>query len=566
METSSFRRISEVILDEVLSWEPSYATQLGWHKYDDVLPDWSAHSHQHQLERMNAIVRDLSKMDRTSLSDDEQIDADLGIHFLKLRIFELDELRLKEKASMAAKEIGDALFFLFARDRPALEQRLLSITARLERVPAFIEMVQKEIKTPYGLWNEIQCETGDRLPSLLKEIEGLCDAECNDMKTMIRLKAAAKDATNAVEQHNNWLRKEVIPISSEEYSIGADLYRRYLLMKGFGVSAEETLHIAELHLEDVNRRKAEISKEIVGSGRPQDAIRKMRGDHPATSRDVLDGYRSSVQRARRFVEMNKLVTLPKGEQLSIIETPYFMRHLLAYAAQFEPGRFDDDMKGLFLVTPEDGTPALLEEHSYTSIENTSVHEGYPGHHLHGVCMNLHPSLIRPLCQSPDFAEGWALYCEEMMLSQGYNDNPMGRLMILNDIAFRIARQICDVKLSTGSMTVGKAAEFIAAQTETNMKAAESEAKSIMLSPTYFMSYFVGKLGVLQIRDDVERAMGAKFDLGFFHDSLIYSGCMPMSFMRRAVALRLKEKHGIRLDEPGETLYDYALRILKEKAA
>lgn len=566
METSSFRRISEAILDEVLSWEPSYATQLGWHKYDDVLPDWSAHSHQHQLERMNAIVRDLSKMDRTSLSDDEQIDADLGIHFLKLRIFELDELRLKEKASMAAKEIGDALFFLFARDRPALEQRLLSITARLERVPAFIEMVQKEIKTPYGLWNEIQCETGDRLPSLLKEIEGLCDAECNDMKTMIRLKAAAKDATNAVEQHNNWLRKEVIPISSEEYSIGADLYRRYLLMKGFGVSAEETLHIAELHLEDVNRRKAEISKEIVGSGRPQDAIRKMRGDHPATSRDVLDGYRSSVQRARRFVEMNKLVTLPKGEQLSIIETPYFMRHLLAYAAQFEPGRFDDDMKGLFLVTPEDGTPALLEEHSYTSIENTSVHEGYPGHHLHGVCMNLHPSLIRPLCQSPDFAEGWALYCEEMMLSQGYNDNPMGRLMILNDIAFRIARQICDVKLSTGSMTVGKAAEFIAAQTETNMKAAESEAKSIMLSPTYFMSYFVGKLGVLQIRDDVERAMGAKFDLGFFHDSLIYSGCMPMSFMRRAAALRLKEKHGIRLDEPGETLYDYALRILKEKAA
>jgi len=566
METSSFRRISEAILDEVLSWEPSYATQLGWHKYDDVLPDWSAHSHQHQLERMNAIVRDLSKMDRTSLSDDEQIDADLGIHFLKLRIFELDELRLKEKASMAAKEIGDALFFLFARDRPALEQRLLSITARLERVPAFIEMVQKEIKTPYGLWNEIQCETGDRLPSLLKEIEGLCDAECNDMKTMIRLKAAAKDATNAVEQHNNWLRKEVIPISSEEYSIGADLYRRYLLMKGFGVSAEETLHIAELHLEDVNRRKAEISKEIVGSGRPQDAIRKMRGDHPATSRDVLDGYRSSVQRARRFVEMNKLVTLPKGEQLSIIETPYFMRHLLAYAAQFEPGRFDDDMKGLFLVTPEDGTPALLEEHSYTSIENTSVHEGYPGHHLHGVCMNLHPSLIRPLCQSPDFAEGWALYCEEMMLSQGYNDNPMGRLMILNDIAFRIARQICDVKLSTGSMTVGKAAEFIAAQTETNMKAAESEAKSIMLSPTYFMSYFVGKLGVLQIRDDVERAMGAKFDLGFFHDSLIYSGCMPMSFMRRAAALRLKEKHGIRLDEPGETLYDYALRILKKKAA
>jgi len=514
---------------------------------------------------MGEIVDQLSRIDGTSLSGDELIDRDLAIHSLKLRIFELAELRMEEKASMAAREIGDSLFFLYTRNHPPLEQRLQSIAARLERIPAFMKTAQKLVKTPYRLWNEVQCETGDRLPKFLKDIEELCEARSQNKDITRRLKAAAKEAAAAIEEHNIWMRKDIIPGASEEYAIGPDLYKKYLLMKGFGVNADETLRIAELHLEDVNRRKVEISKKIVSSGRPQDAIRKMRSDHPATSKEALDGYRSSVLKARDYVKRKKLVTLPKGEQLSVIETPYFMRHVLAYAAQFEPGRFDEDMNGIFLVTPDDGNPALLEEHSYTSIINTSVHEGYPGHHLHGVCMNLHPSLMRPLFQSSDFAEGWALYCEDMMLSQGYNDSLLGRLMILNDIAFRIARQICDVKLSMSAMSVENAAEFIAAQTETNMNAATSEAKAIMLSPTYFMSYFVGKLGVLQMRDDVQRTMGARFNLRFFHDSLIYSGCMPMSFMRRAIALRMKEDYSMDLDEPRETLYQYALRVLDNRA-
>lgn len=291
----------------------------------------------------------------------------------------------------------------------------------------------------------------------------------------------------------------------------------------------------------------------------------MRCDHAATCEGVLKEYRNSVLKAKEFVEEKKLATIPEGERLHVLETPFFMRHLVAYAAQFEPGKFDNDMSGIFLVTPDDGNPALLEEHSHTTIVNTSVHEGYPGHHLHGVCMNTHPSLIRPLCQSPDFAEGWALYCEDMMLSQGYNDSPMEQLTILNDLAFRIARQMCDVKLSTNAMSLGQAAEFIAAQTETNLKAATSEAKSIMLNPTYFMSYFVGKLGILQIREDVQRLMGSRFNLKFFHDSLIYSGCMPMSFMRRAVAFEIKEKCGMDLREPTETLNEYAVRNLGGKA-
>lgn len=515
---------------------------------------------------MNDIVDELENIPEDSLSGDELIDRDLGLHFLKLRTFELAELRMAEKASMAAREIGDALFFLFTREYPPLEQRLQSIVARLEGVPTFVRDSQKMVKTPYRLWNEIQFETGDRIPRFLREIEVLCESKSKNRDTITALRAAVKDATAAIDEHNAWLRKDVIPSASDEYAIGPDMYRRYLLMKGFGVTADETLRMAELHLEEVNKMKKKVAKEIVSSGRPQEAIRKMRSEHPATSEEALDEYRSSIMKAREFIQKKKLVSLPDGEKLLVMETPFFMRHLTAYAAQFEPGKFDNDPKGIFLVTPDDGNPAFLEEHCHATIVNTSVHEGYPGHHLHGVCMNVHPSLIRPLYQSPDFAEGWALYCEDMMLSQGYNANPMGRLTILNDLAFRIARQICDVMVSMNAMSIEQAAEFISAQTETNMKSAMSEAKAIMLGPTYFTSYFVGKLGVLQIRDDAKRLMGARFDLRFFHDALIYSGCMPISFMRRSVALRIKDRYGLELGAPKESLYEYALRTLDRKAA
>jgi len=151
-----------------------------------------------------------------------------------------------------------------------------------------------------------------------------------------------------------------------------------------------------------------------------------------------------------------------------------------------------------------------------------------------------------------------------MLAQGYNNNPMGRLTIMNDLALRITRQICDVKLSMNTMSVEEAAQLIAAQTQTNISAAMTEAKSIMLSPTYFSAYFIGKLGVMQMREDVQRVLGSMFNLGFFHDSLIYSGCMPMSFMRRALALRIRQRYGLELSKQRESLYEYSLRTLLKK--
>jgi uncharacterized protein (DUF885 family) len=143
---------------------------------------------------------------------------------------------------------------------------------------------------------------------------------------------------------------------------------------------------------------------------------------------------------------------------------------------------------------------------------------------------------------------------------------MGKLTMLNDLGFRIARQICDVKIPMEGMSLDEAARLLVEETGTDIQAATSEAKAMTLSPTYYSSYFIGKLGVLQMKEDAQAALGVGFTLRFFHDSLIYSGCMPMTFMRKALSLRVKEKYGAELGPPKESIYDFAMRTLGKKGS
>ena len=561
MADSSFQDLARSIVDEVLSWDPSFATQLGWHKYDKMLPDPTVAAVKRQVERLSEFVSTLKRVDPSSLSGDQELDRELAIHYFSTRLFELTELRMHEKLSQASAEIGDSLFFIFVRDHPPFEQRLDSIIHRLEAVPEFIELSKPTVKTPYRIWNEIMYETGERLPHFLRDIEAISAAKSKDREAMARLRKAVRQAIESIQENNQWIASDVLPRSQNKYSIGPQLYRKYLAAKGYGVTPAETVELAEVHLDDTNKKKAEVAKKIVSSGNPNDALLKMRGDHAPTFEGVLKEYRESAAKAKQFVIEKGLVTVPDNEKLHILETPVFMRHLVPYAAQYEPGKFDGDRNGMFLVTPDEGNPSSLEDHSRVAIQNTTVHEAYPGHHLHGICANENPSYIRLLHGSPDFAEGWGLYTEDMMISEGYNDTHLGRLTTLNDLAFRLARQIADVKLSMNMMSLEGAADLLVKETGTDTRAAKAEAKAMALSPTYYVSYFIGKLGVLQMREDLEAVMGGRFSLKFFHDSLIYSGCMPNSFMRKALALKLKEKHGMTLGLPKESLFDFGMRRL-----
>ena len=250
-------------------------------------------------------------------------------------------------------------------------------------------------------------------------------------------------------------------------------------------------------------------------------------------------------------------------RLMVVETPRFMPHLAPLAAQYEPGKYTSDMTGYFLVTNDESNPDLMGEHCYASIANTAVHEGYPGHHLQGIRANQNPSHIRSLSTAACFAEGWALYCEKMMAMEGFRNTPVCKLAQLNDLVFRIVRVKADVSLARGTMTPDDVAELLTKETGMDAQAAIDEAVSYTYTLTTYLSYFIGMLKILQLRDDEEWALGTHFRLKDFHDSMLNAGCLPVHYMRRIEKLRLKREYGLDLPEPSETLLEFLERFVAQ---
>ena len=174
-----------------------------------------------------------------------------------------------------------------------------------------------------------------------------------------------------------------------------------------------------------------------------------------------------MERAKRFVLERRIAPLPIGERLEILDTPVFDRSALPYAAYQAPAPFDADPAGVFYVTPidirrpKDEQAAQLGAHCTPELPIIALHEGYPGHHLQMCHANKAATRLRRIVHSDVFAEGWALYCEELMWEQGYfTADPLTRLFQLRDLLFRACRVVLDASLHSGRMSPEQAVEYL----------------------------------------------------------------------------------------------------------
>lgn len=262
----------------------------------------------------------------------------------------------------------------------------------------------------------------------------------------------------------------------------------------------------------------------------------MKGDHPPTFEAALEAYREAMLRAKAHCIERDLVTVPPDERLTVVPTPTYLRRVIPFAAYFEPPKFDPQPSGIYVVTPAvDDNPTALREHYYASISNTSIHEAYPGHHLQLTVASRHPSLTRLLTDAPEFVEGWGMYSEQLMREHGFDDGPAFRLTMHTDAIWRACRIILDVRMHRGELSVEEATAFLIAETGFEAPNARAEVLRYTYTPTYQLSYLLGKVLILGLRADEERRLGDRFSLKAFHDALLAAGSIPISFHRRLLA-------------------------------
>ena len=524
--------------ESLVARRPVAATFLGRHDHDDRLGDISREEAEEDISQTRVYIASLEAFDPAGLSDSAAFELDIALWQARKDLFTTADLRAWERRPAAVDEIGDGLFALFARDFAPLSDRLEAIAGRLEEAPRVLAQQPDVLRgRRVARWDTLELESARQLPTFFGEIATAAERTWSEGDArQRRLRAAIAGARDALTTYEAWLSSTIDP-EGDAFALGSEAYDELVALRAFdGLTTDAILEIGEAQLAEQQAARVAVAAEIDPDASEPEVLARVKADHPMTFEDALQEYRVAMFRARDHLVEHDLVTIPDGERLEVIATPEYLRNVMPFAAYFDPPRFDRDPTGVYIVTPSvDGDPAAMREHNRASISNTSIHEAFPGHHLQLTAAITHPSLIRAIADAPEFTEGWGMYSEQVMREEGFDDAPPFRLMLHTDAIWRACRIILDVRLHRGEISVSDAIDFLIRHTGFERPNAVAEVERYTSTPTYQLSYLLGKVMILRLRADERRRLGAEFSLKRFHDALIYAGSLPVSFHRRLLA-------------------------------
>jgi uncharacterized protein (DUF885 family) len=543
-ERAEFYRLVEEFLQWLLAEEPSYATQLGVHVYDDRLADlrWErVEARTQRLERMAGRLAGFAPEGDTEWA----IDLALMQALIGGQIRNVRELDLYHRSPDVY--LGEMLFGpynLLLKEFAPLPERLASLAGRLAAVPGVVEAAQAQLRDVPGVWVRIALQSLEGGLGLFQHlIPALADHIANtDPLLALRLEQANGEAVAALEQFAHFLTVHVTQAPDEAFAVGEAVWNAK-------VREEQMLDLDADQIEAIGHALVrETQAELEAEARALDPggtltwramLATIRADHPPRE-GLLDAYRAAMVASRQFVLDHDLATLPPGESLEIQETPLPLRPVYPFAAYIQPGAFEPQQAGVFCVTPVDpgldaaGAETRLRGHPYAKIPIMAVHEGYPGHHVQLVWANQAATLPRKLggALSNLFIEGWAFYCEEMMEREGFLTDPRGRLMRLAEQLWRACRIVIDVGLHCRGMKFEEAVTLLVEVAGLERPDAVAEVQRYTSNPTQPMSYLVGKREILALAAEYRARQGAAYQLKQFHDDLLACGSLPPRLLRR----------------------------------
>jgi uncharacterized protein (DUF885 family) len=538
--TDTDRRFATLVrehFEDLLQREPVFATYLGIHDLDDRLGDKSRDAHLDLVAAERRFLTALEAIDAGALSAPNILEREMAILNARRVIFDEEVQRTWERRVTAGEELGDALFLLFARDFAPLPDRLDAITARLEAAPTALVQVRDRLGgDPVALWLELELEAAASLPGFLELIQDAAAGGYRDDARFGRLERAADRAKVALEDYSGWLREQ-LPHAGDRFALGRDALDELIGLRAFdGLTADEILDIGWQQLELHHAARRAAAAEIDPTLTELEVLERVKRDHPATFDEALAEYQDVMARARTFVEERGLATIPADAPLDVIATPDYLRRMTPFAAYFPPAAFDRPRRGIYIVTPSvDDDPGAMLEHNRSSIANTSIHEAYPGHHLQLAAALERPTITRLLIDAPEFVEGWGMYSEQLMREHGFDATPAHRMSLATDAIWRACRIILDIRLHRGEIGTREATDFLIEHTGFERPNAEAEVQRYTFTPTYQLSYLLGKVLILRLREDESRRLGARFKQREFHDALLWTGSIPVSFHRRFLA-------------------------------
>jgi uncharacterized protein (DUF885 family) len=533
-------------VDEYLAYlyeiNPTTATFDGVHVHDDLLEDFSRQAIDAQIRTLGGMARRLTAIDPNRLTDIERLERPALESSIRARVFELEEVRTFERSpqlyadTLATSLAGQALF-----DYAPLAERARRVLSKLRQVPRLMQSAKDNIKDPPGIFIKVGLESLRGTLRFIHDDLPRAFADLGDLHLLGDLADAATEASSAIGAHVEYLETDLAPRSKGSFRLGRERFeQKFALDEGITIGPERLLAIATRELAATQEEFRKVASRVNG-GDPLAAWQKTKADHPPAGQ-LVSVAQQQLDELVDFLRRERIVSVPEGAPVAVRPTPKFYRWTAA--SMWTPGPFETKpVRAFYYITdvdpswPPDKQDEHLRDFNYGALWAISIHEVFPGHFLHYQHLRQVDSTLRKsiLFSSSAFVEGWAHYCEQMMVDEGFRKNDRGvRLGQLAEALIRLCRCIVGIRLHCEDMSVEQAVRFFRDEAFLEETSARREAERGTFDPSYIL-YSAGKLMLLKLREDYKAQVGAKFSLHGFHDTLLGNGTVPI-WLHRSLML------------------------------
>ncbi|MBB6245564.1 DUF885 domain-containing protein [Rhodanobacter sp. A1T4] len=546
----AFTRLSDSYFDTYyFPTNPTMATADGLHDFDAKLEDYSRAGVDANVKALQQWQTKVAAIDPAKLGERVRGDRELVLNNIRSTLLTLQTIRPWQKnPDIYSSGITNSAFTLMERKFAPQETRLRDLIAREQLMPAVLADAHKNLDNPPLIYTQIALQ---QLPGLVQFFQKDVPSAFTDV-TDAALKKQFADSNAAVikslQDYQTWLKTEVLPRSHGDFRIGTVAFRDKLKYDEMvNIPLDQLIAIDMANMKQNQQAFAEVAKQLDPSKTPQQVLAELGSDYPASDK-ILDTFRATFNNLVGFIQQKQIITIPSDVRPIVEETPPFMR-AITFASMDTPGPYETVAKeAYFNVTlPEPDwtaqrTKEFMAQFSYPVISAIATHEAYPGHYIQFLWMHKLDDRARKLLGATTNVEGWAHYCEQMMLDEGlaayvYPNDKHQQLLLrlgqLQDALLRNARFVVGIKLHTGQMTMDQAIDFFVKQGYQSRTVGEVETKRGTSDPTY-LYYTLGKLQIMKLRTDLAAKEGKNFNLQQFHDSFMQQGFAPIAIVRETM--------------------------------
>jgi uncharacterized protein (DUF885 family) len=553
----SFEALARAFIEDHLRTNPEHATQLGDHRFDHLLSDYSSSAQTAKIELLRRYRDELAALDARSLTGANRIDARILALEIDSMLFQLTDERPQDWNPLSYNEsLANSVYAFVARDFAPAEQRLRSAIQRLAAMPRVIEQIKANLKNPPRIHTETAIQqTAGAINLVRSGLDGLLDQA---PKLKGDFTPVQERAIVALTGYKEWLEKDLLPRATGDSRIGPERFRRKLRYAlDSDLSPEEILARAERELGTTTdalfatalplHRKLFPSVADVGTKAKSEVIRAVYNklaERAPTDDTVVARAKEITAAAMQFTRERNLVTVP-DTPLKVIVLPEFQRGVaIAYCEP--PGALEPNGETFFKVspTPADWTAerkrSFFREYNDYMLHDLCIHEAMPGHYLQLAHSNRFkaPTMVRAIWWSGTFVEGWAVYSERVMADAGFG-GPEVRMQQLKMRLRMLINAILDNKVHTAGMTEKDAMDLMMQRGFQEEGEAAGKWRRACQSSTQLSTYFVGAIEHDDLRAAAEKkaaASGTPFNLKAYHDTVLSFGSPPVKYVRQQMGL------------------------------